>query len=319
MTSTLCKKFLYKNLPRFLRTAKCGARDKLRHVIEREHTAVRGKIGKFLKKLFTQCTRWRNGGALWGIVLIGCFSLLGPFFSGYAYDEIHLSLSNHPPSQTFWFGTDDLGRDIFTRVCYGVRISLFVATIAAIIDMFIGCLWGGISAFAGGVVDEIMMRIVDVLYSLPSLLVIILLMVMMGPGLIPLLIAMTLFGWMTMARIVRARVLQLKQEEFVLAAQTLGASFPRILLRHLLPNALGSILVTMTFTIPSAIFIEAFLSFLGLGIQAPVASLGTMANEGLTTLNFFPWRLFFPSFFICLTIFCFNLLGESLSDSLDTL
>jgi oligopeptide transport system permease protein len=162
-----------------------------------------------------------------------------------------------------------------------------------------------------------MMRIADVLYGLPYLLVVIMLMVVMGSGLIPIIIAMTITGWINMARIVRGQVLQLKEQEFVMAAEVLGASFSRILLKHLLPNAMGPIIVTMTLTVPTAIFTEAFLSFLGLGVQAPVASWGTMASEGLPALRYYPWRLFFPAAFISITMLAFNLVGDGLRDALD--
>lgn len=244
------------------------------------------------------------------LVPIIIFTLFGPFISGYSVDAIHLNQKNEPPSLLFWFGTDDLGRDIFTRVWYGARVSLSVGLLAAFIDLIIGSLWGGISALAGGKIDEMMMRIADVLYSLPYLLVVILLTVALGSGLSSLLIAITFIGWITMARIVRGQILLLKEMDYILAAKGLGIPSIRLLFFHLLPNAIGPILVTLTLTIPSAIFAEAFLSFLGLGIQAPAASWGTMANEGLPALQYYPWRLFFPGLFISLTMLSFHLIGE---------
>lgn len=261
-----------------------------------------------------------NRPALCGLlILFVLFSLavVGPFISSHSYFHTDLERANLPPSSTYWFGTDDLGRDIFTRTWYGARISLSIGIMAALIDACIGVLWGSIAAFAGGVVDTCMMRLADVLYGLPYLMVVILLLVVMEPGIIPILIAMTLVGWITMARIVRAQILQIKQQEYVLAARALGASSTRILFKHLIPNAMAPILVTMTLTIPLAIFVEAFLSFLGLGIQAPMASWGTMANEGLPAFQFYPWRLFFPALFICLTMLAFNLGGDGLRDALD--
>ena len=195
--------------------------------------------------------------------------LLGPSVSGYAYDALHLTQKNQSPSSQFWFGTDDLGRDIFTRIAYGARISLTVGLLAAFIDLVIGFIWGGVAGLKGGRVDEIMMRLADILYALPYLLVVILLTVVLGSGLSSLLIAITLIGWITMARIIRGQILLLKEMDYILAAKTMGASSPRLLFVHLLPNAMGPILITLTLTIPSAIFSEAFLSFLGLGIQAP--------------------------------------------------
>ncbi len=252
-----------------------------------------------------------------GVVILGAiiiFMFTSPSLSGYAYDAIHLSQKNEAPSSQFWFGTDDLGRDLFTRVAYGARISLLVGLSAAFIDLIIGLLWGGIAGMMGGRIDEVMMRVADILYSLPYMLVVILLSVVLGSGIISILVAITMFGWITMARIVRGQILLLKEMDYVLAAKALGASYGRILTKHLLPNAYGPILVTLTLTIPSAIFAEAFLSFLGLGIQAPMASWGTMANEGLPAMQFYPWRLFIPAIFISATLLSFNLIGEALKE-----
>jgi oligopeptide transport system permease protein len=251
------------------------------------------------------------------LALVALMALVGPYLSGYTYYETHLPLKNEPPSAQFWFGSDDLGRDIFTRTWYGARISLFVGLTAAIVDLLIGVLWGGTAALAGGKLDQLMMRLADILYGIPYLLLVILLMVVMGSGLIPIIIAITLTGWISMARIVRGQIMQLKSQEYVLAAEALGAGFSRILFRHLIPNAMGPIIVTMTLTVPSAIFVEAFLSYLGLGVQAPIASWGTMANEGLPAMSYYPWRLFFPAFFISLTMFSFNIVGDGLRDALD--
>ena len=267
---------------------------------------------------------WRrfkqNKVALWGLVTLGVLSIMaifGPTMNSYTYYDTHLHLKNLAPSSEYWFGTDDLGRDMFTRIWYGARISLFIGISAALIDLVIGVIWGGIAALVGGKIDELMMRMADILYAIPYLLVVIMLMVVMGSGLIPIIIAMTLTGWINMARIVRGQILQLKEQEFVLAAITLGASSRRILFRHLIPNAMGSIIVTVTLTIPTAIFVEAFLSFLGLGIQAPVASWGTMASDGLPAMKYYPWRLFLPACFISLTMLAFNLVGDGLRDALD--
>lgn len=240
---------------------------------------------------------------------------LGPSVSGYAYDEIHPILKNHPPSSLFWFGTDELGRDIFTRVCYGARISLAIGLLAAFIDLGIGLIWGGFAGFFGGKIDEFMMRTADALYALPYLLIVILLTVIFGTGFSSMLIAITLTGWITMARIVRGEICLLKEMDYAMAAKALGASSTRILFGHLLPNAAGPIFATLMLTVPSAIFAEAFLSFLGLGIQAPLASWGTMANDGLPALQYYPWRLFFPSLAMCLTLLGFHLIGEGIKSS----
>lgn len=263
---------------------------------------------------------YRNKIALFGLItlfLLSIFAIVGPLFSSHPYYETNLALKNHPPNGTFWFGTDDLGRDMFTRVCSGARISLFVGISAALIDLVIGVLWGGVAALTGGKLDNLLMRIADILYAIPYLLVVIMLMVVMGSGLVPILIALTFTGWIGMARIVRGQIMQLKEQEYILAVTALGAGYRRILFKHLIPNALGPIIVTMTLTIPIAIFTEAFLSFLGLGVQAPMASWGTMASDGLPAMRYYPWRLFFPAFFISITMLSFNLVGDGLRDALD--
>lgn len=263
---------------------------------------------------------WHHPLGKAGILLllpILIFIVIGPSLSGYSADAMHLIHKNQPPSFQFWFGTDDLGRDIFTRVWYGARASLTVGLLAALIDLGIGLVWGGLSGLVGGRLDEILMRGADILYSLPYLLIVILLTVVLGSGLSSLLIAITLTGWITMARIVRGQILLLKEMDYIMAARALGANHMRLLFIHLFPNAMGPILITLTLTIPSAIFSEAFLSFLGLGIQAPQASWGTMASEGLPALQFYPWRLFFPSLFISQTMLAFHLIGEGLKFAFD--
>lgn len=255
--------------------------------------------------------------ALWILAALFLMALLAPLFSPYTYYETHLSLKNSPPSSQFWFGSDELGRDIFTRVWWGARISLFVGCSAALIDLILGVVYGSIAGLWGGKLDELMMRITDIIYSIPYLLVVILLTVMLGPGLFTIIIALTMTGWIPMARIARGQMIQLKQLDYAGAAVALGASQWRLLFRHLLPNAMGPIITTMTFTVPTAIFAEAFLSFLGLGVQAPIASWGTMASDGLSALRYYPWRLFFPAFFISLTMLCFNLVGDGIRDAFD--
>ena len=262
----------------------------------------------------------KNKPALIGLaflIFLLFMAIFAPMATPYTYYETHLQLKNQPPSLNFLFGTDELGRDLFTRIWWGARISLFVGIIAAIIDMVIGVFYGACSGLKGGKTDEIMMRFADILYSLPYLLVVILLMVIMGSGISTIILAMTITGWINMARIVRAQIMQLKELDFIVAAKSLGASTLRILTIHLIPNTMGSIITTMTLTIPAAIFTEAFLSFLGLGVQAPIASWGTMASDGLSALRYYPWRLFFPAGFISLTMLSFNLLGDGLRDALD--
>lgn len=261
-----------------------------------------------------------NKSFLWGLLLFNLlflFAVFGPLVSPYTYYETALSQKNLAPSLTHWFGTDDLGRDLFTRVAYGARISLTIGIAAAFIDVLIGVLWGSLASYAGGKVEELMMRFADLLYSLPYLLIVILLSLVLGSGFFSILCAMTILGWITMARIVRGQIAYLKKQDYVLASKALGASFPHILFKHLIPNCLGSIIVTLTTTIPAAIFVEAFLSFLGLGIQAPISSWGSMAHDGLPALSFYPWRLFFPAAAISLTMLAFNLMGDGLVKLLD--
>ncbi|MCB1075348.1 MAG: ABC transporter permease [Simkania sp.] len=261
-----------------------------------------------------------NRPALFGLIILAIMitsALLIPLVSHHTYYETHLEFKNQAPSADFWFGTDELGRDLFTRIWWGARISLFVGIAAAVIDMAIGVLYGAFAGMVGGKIEELMMRLSDILHSLPHLLIVILLMVVMKPGVATILVALTITGWINMARIVRGQILQIKQNDFVLAAYMLGASRWRILFRHLIPNSIGSIITTMTLTIPSAIFAEAFLSFLGLGVQAPISSWGTMASDGLSALRYYPWRLFFPAGFISVSMLAFNLLGDGIRDAFD--
>lgn len=250
------------------------------------------------------------------LVVIALMAIFAPVFSSFKYDQ-NVGLFNSAPSGTNWFGTDDIARDIFVRAWEGARISLFIGITAAVIDLIIGVLWGSIAGLSGGRVDNIMMRIADVLTAIPYLLVVIILLVVMEPGLFPMIIALSITGWVNMARIVRSEVLKIKNQEYVLAARTLGANQWHIIKRHLIPNAMGAILVTMTMTIPSAIFTESFLSYLGLGVQAPLASWGTMASEGFKAIQSAPWRLLFPAALISITIFAFNAVGDGLRDALD--
>lgn len=252
------------------------------------------------------------------LVLLIIMAIIGPIISPHSITEQKLMNQNQPPSSEYWFGTDNLGRDIFSRTWYGARISLFVGIVAAIIDFIIGVLYGGFSGYKGGKIDHFMMRIVEVLYGLPYLLIVILIMVVIGPGLATIILALSITGWIGMARIVRGQVLQIKNYEFILASKTFGTKTSRIIRKNLLPNTMGPIIVQMTLTVPSAIFAEAFLSFLGLGIQAPLTSWGVMADEGLSAiLTGQWWRLFFPTLFISLTMFAFNVLGDGLQDALD--
>lgn len=210
-----------------------------------------------------------------------------------------------------------MGRDMFARSWEGIRISMIIAVIAAVLDLVIGVVYGGISAFYGGRVDNVMQRIIEVLYAIPNLIVIILMMMVLKPGIIAIALAMVITGWVPMARIVRGQILKLKNEEFVMAARTLGASNGRIIWKHLIPNSLGPIVVNITFTIPRAIFFEAVLSFIGLGLQPPNTSLGVMIEEGFRMLRFYPHETLIPGLLIALLMLGFNLLGDGLRDSFD--
>lgn len=251
------------------------------------------------------------------VIFITLIAILGPMFSRYNYYSQDLNIANLPPSSAHWFGTDKFGRDIFVRILYGARISLTVGYVASILNIIIGIIYGGIAGYFGGKVDNIMMRIVDILYSIPMTIYVILFMVVFGAGLKSIIIALAVAFWLTMARIVRGEIMSLKQQEFVLAAKTLGASSARILFKHLIPNCLGPIIVTLTLSVPDAIFTESFLSFIGLGVSAPMASWGTLASDALDGFQLYPLQLFFPSIAICLTMLAFNLLGDGLRDSLD--
>ena len=254
---------------------------------------------------------------LWVLIAIALFAGFIPLTSPYSYSEIHLELKNMPPNVHHWFGTDELGRDLFIRVWWGARISLFIGIVAASIDVVFGVLWGSIAAYTGGKIDEVMMRFCDILHSMPHLLFVILLTVIRGCGIGTILIAMTVTGWINMARITRGQMLQLQQNDYIASARVIGCHPMRILFRHLLPNAIGPIIAMLTLTIPTAIFTEAFLSFLGLGIQAPAASWGVMVNDGLPAMRYYPWRLFFPASMITITMLSFNILGNGLRDALD--
>lgn len=218
---------------------------------------------------------------------------------------------------TNWFGTDQLGRDVLVRQLYGARISLTVAFVASLVNFFIGVFYGGISGYFGGAVDSVMMRIVEIIATIPLTLYVILMMVVLQNGLLSVVVAIGTVYWVDMARIVRGQILSLKQADYVAAAQTMGASTRRILTRHLLPNTMGPILVTLTMLIPSAIFIESFMSFIGLGVTPPLASWGTLTSEAVETLRAYPYQLFFPAAAISLTMFAFNFLGDGLRDALD--
>lgn len=262
----------------------------------------------------------RNRLALWGmaiVIVMTALAVLGPLFSPYTYDEQNFAMANAWPSAAHWFGTDSLGRDLFVRVLYGARISLSIGLVASLINVCIGVLYGGIAGLAGGRTERIMMHIVDVLYSIPMLLYVILLMVVFRPGLLNIYLALGISYWLNMARIVRGQILSLKKQEYVLAARSCGTSTWHILCRHMIPNCVGPIIVTLTLSIPDAIFTEAFLSFIGLGVSAPMASWGVLASDGISSMRSFPFQLFFPAAALSLTMLGFMFLGDGLRDALD--
>jgi oligopeptide transport system permease protein len=251
------------------------------------------------------------------VVLFLIAFVLGPLLSQYSPYAQDLTRRYAGPSAQFWFGTDEFGRDMWTRVWAGTRVSLYIAFLAALLDMFVGVTYGAVSGFLGGRVDDVMQRILEILVGIPYLVIAILAMVVFNPGIITISIALGITGWVYMARIVRGRMLQLKNQEFALASRSLGARGPRLVRRHLLPNSLGPIIVNLMFTIPSAIFAEAFLSFIGLGIQVPEASLGSLIDDGAGEMRFHPYLLWFPALIFSLLMICFNLLGDGLRDAFD--
>ena len=242
---------------------------------------------------------------------------VGPLASGYTPYEQDLSNQFVGPSAEHWFGTDDFGRDMWTRVWAGTRISLYIAFLAAFLDVIVGVSYGAVSGLFGGRVDEVMQRGVEVLNGIPSVIIVVLAMLVLKPGIFTIGIALAINGWTYMALITRSRVLQLKGQEFVLASRSLGAGRMRLLVKHLLPNSLGPLIIQLMLTIPVAIFFEAFLSFISLGIQVPEASLGSLISDGYRELRFHPYLLWFPAAVLSLLMICFNLLGDGLRDALD--
>lgn len=256
--------------------------------------------------------------SLFVLIFICIMVVVGPYISGFAYEQIDPGMINKTPSPQHWFGTDELGRDIFSRVWQAGRVSLLIGISGAVIGTVIGCIYGGIAAYCGGIIDDIMMRIVEVLMSIPYLIIVILISVITdSKSIFTLMLALTLTGWCGIARLVRGQMLQLKSQEFVMSAQALGVSPWKIVMRHLIPNTLGVIIVSITFDIPGYIFSEAFLSYIGLGIQPPNTSWGALASAAQQNFIFYPYQLFFPALLIALTMLSFTLLGDGLRDALD--
>jgi oligopeptide transport system permease protein len=251
------------------------------------------------------------------IALMILLAIFGPAMRPFPYDEQNYSAINQTPNAEHWFGTDKFGRDLFVRVAYGARISLTVGIVAAFINVTIGIIYGGISGYLGGTADMIMMRIVDIMDTIPTLLYIILVMIFLGANVRSIVTALCLSYWLNTSRMVRAQILSTKGQDFIMAARVVGESGWRILTRHLIPNSIGPIIVMVTFLIPQAIFYEAFLSFIGIGISVPVASWGTLANDSLSNMNMYPHLTIFPLAAISVTIFAFNFVGDGLRDALD--
>jgi oligopeptide transport system permease protein len=251
------------------------------------------------------------------LLLITLASVFAPWVTTYSYETQDTLNTLQVPSSQHWMGTDPLGRDLFSRLIYGGRVSLFIGVATTLLAVIIGTFYGGISGYIGGRVDSVMMRFVDVIFALPDLLMIILITVVMGRGVTGIFLALTLVSWVTVARLVRGEVMRIREYSFVEGARALGAGNARILLREILPNITGVLIVTISFRIPVAILAESTLSFIGLGILPPASSWGTLANDGWTAIKFYPHLILFPSVFIFLTILSFNFLGDGLRDALD--
>ena len=251
------------------------------------------------------------------LILIACFCVLTPLLSPYGYQTQNLDNTFSPPSFEHWLGTDMLGRDLLTRMAYGGLISLALGLLATLVALTIGILYGAIAGFSGGLLDNAMMRLVDILYSLPFTIFVIMLMSIFGRNIFLLFFAVGAVEWLTMARIVRAQVMSIKRMEYIDAARMLGFGKVRIILRHMIPNALGPIIVYATLTVPAVMLLEAFLSFLGLGVQPPMSSWGVLIKDGASVMEEYPWLLLFPVILFSLTLFSLNVLGDGLRDAFD--
>jgi oligopeptide transport system permease protein len=298
-----------------------------------------GRKAETLERAFAGRSLWadarrrllRNRAAVTGMILLGLITLmalLAPWLSPYGYSDINYDIVACAPSWwpfdancsaggAHWFGTDSVGRDLFVRVLYGARVSLAVGFVATLVSLVIGVLYGATAGYLGGRVDALMMRAVDILYSLPFIFFVIILMVLFDHNFFLLFLAIGAVVWLTMARIVRGQTLSAKQKEYIEAARAAGVSPLGIIVRHIIPNVAGPVVVYVTLTVPDVILIESFLSFLGLGIQEPLTSWGVLISDGANTMEAAPWMLIFPALFMVVTLFCFNFIGDGLRDALD--
>lgn len=251
------------------------------------------------------------------LILIVVTLYVGPLLSGKDYQYINGSIKNTKPNTTYWFGTDDMGRDLFTRVCVGGRISIIIGLCCTLVMFVIGSLLGALAGLKGGLIDDIIMRLCEFVGNLPYLIIVVILSIVLGQSMFSLVFAMSLTAWVGTTRMVRGQILQIKEQDYVQAATALGAGTGRIMLKHLIPNALGIIMVDITMSVPGFIFSEAFLSYIGLGVQAPKTSWGALASAGQQSMMFYPYQLFFPCVMIVLTILAFHLIGDGLTDALD--
>lgn len=251
------------------------------------------------------------------ILVLTIFAIAAPMISSATHSDVDFSAMNQGPSSKHWFGTDNLGRDLWCRVWMGARVSLFIALVAAVVQSTIGIVIGGVSGFFGGKIDLFLMRASDIIDSIPFLVYVILIMMIMGSGMAPIIIAFALTGWIRMARLVRGQALSLKESDYVMASKGLGGSNMRIIIKHMVPNMLGVIIVTLTMSIPTAIFTEAYLSYIGIGLQPPLTSWGQLANIGATVIKTYPYQMIIPAVFISLTMLSMQLFGDGLRDALD--
>lgn len=253
------------------------------------------------------------------LILIALLSIIGPWLRPqFEINAVNQGTMNLKPNAEHWFGTDNLGRDLWVRTWYGTRVSILIGIAGAAMELIIGAIYGAVAAYFGGLVDDIMMRIIEILSSIPYLIVVLLIVIMFGnKGIAPLIIAMGITGWVGMARLVRGQILSIKEQEYVLAAKALGSKPLSIIWKHLLPNTVGVMIVDVTFAVPIYIFAEAFLSYIGLGVQSPNTSLGALCSSATSNIMFYPFQLFWPAFVISLIMLTFNLFGDGLNDALD--